>query len=107
LSLPGEKTGISLSVILAGILIATLAKLSTAVGGLLVAAFMVFHSFAHGSEMPSGVALVAYLAGFSVATLAITLVGRGMVRLTLKADNRFSRGFGGVLAVAGVYLATA
>jgi urease accessory protein len=49
-SLPGVETGISLSVILAGILIATLAKLPTAVGGSLVAAFMVFHGFAHGTE---------------------------------------------------------
>jgi urease accessory protein len=107
LSLPGVETGIALSVLLAGILIATMAKLPTAVGGSLVAAFMVFHGFAHGSEMPAGAALVAYLVGFSIATLAVSLVGRGVGRLTLKADNRFSRGFGGVLAVAGAYLATA
>ena len=100
LSLPGVETGITFSVLVAGILIATLAKLPTAVGGTLVGAFMLFHGFAHGTET-----LAAYLAGFSIATLAITLVGRGLGSLMLKADSRFSRGVGGVLAVAGAYLA--
>ena len=106
-SLPGVETGITFSVLVAGILIATLAKLPTAVGGTLVGAFMLFHGFAHGAEMPEGATLAAYLAGFSIATLAITLVGRGLGSLMLKADSRFSRGIGGVLAVAGAYLAAA
>ena len=107
MSLPGVETGITFSVLVAGILIASLAKLPTAIGGTLVGAFMLFHGFAHGTEMPAGVTLAAYLAGFSIATLAITLVGRGLGSLMLKADCRFSRGVGGVLAVAGAYLAAA
>lgn len=107
LSLPGVETGITFSVLLAGIMIATLAKLPTAVGGSLVGAFMVFHGFAHGAEMPEGATLVAYLTGFSIATLLITFVGRGLGALMLKADSRFSRGVGGVLAVAGAYLSVA
>ena len=105
LSLPGVETGISLSVILAGILIATLAKLPTAVGGSLVAAFMVFHGFAHGTEMPSGAALVAYLAGFSVATLALTFAGRGLGALSLKSHSRVTRAIGAALVGAGVMFA--
>jgi urease accessory protein len=107
LSLPGVETGISLSVILAGILIATLAKLPTAVGGSLFAAFMVFHGFAHGTEMPAGAALVAYLEGFSIATLALTFVGRGLGALMQKTDNRFDRELGGVAAGNGAVLAAA
>ena len=105
--LPSVETGITFSVLVAGILIATLAKLPTAVGGTLVGVFMLFHGFAHGTEMPAGATLAAYLAGFSMATLAITLVGRGLGSLLLRADSRFSRGIGGVLAVAGAYLAAA
>jgi len=105
LSLPGVETGITFSVLVAGILIATLAKMPTAVGGGLVGAFMMFHGFAHGTEMPAGATLVAYLAGFSIATLAITLVGRGLGGLMFRADSRFSRGVGGVLVVASAYLA--
>jgi hypothetical protein len=35
------------------------------------------------------------MTGFSIATLAITLAGRGLGTLMLKADNRFSRALGG------------
>jgi urease accessory protein len=107
LSLPGVETGISLSVILAGILIATLAKLPTAVGGSMVAAFIVFHGFAHGAEMPAGAALVAYLAGFSAATLAITFAGLALGTLMQKTDNRFSRALGVVVAATAALLAVA
>jgi len=107
LSLPGVETGIALSVLLAGILIATMAKLPTAVGGSLVAAFMVFHGFAHGAEMPAGAALVAYLAGFSIATLALTFAGRALGTLMQKTDNRFGRVLGGVVAATGALLAAA
>lgn len=105
LSLPGVETGISLSVILAGILIAAMAKLQTALGGSLVAVFMLFHGFAHGAEMPAGAMLVAYLTGFSVATLALTFIGRGLGALMLKADSRVGRSLGGVVAAAGAVLA--
>jgi urease accessory protein len=105
LSLPGVETGISLSVMLTGILIATLAKLPTAVGGSLVAAFMVFHGFAHEPEMPAGAALVTYLAGFSAATLALTFAGRVLGTLMQKTDNRFGRALGGVVAATGALLA--
>ncbi|MDO6442885.1 HupE/UreJ family protein [Marinobacter sp. 2_MG-2023] len=107
MSLPGVETGIALSVLLAGILIATMAKLPTAVGGTLVAAFMVFHGFAHGTEMPAGAALVAYLVGFSIGTLALTFVGRGLGALMQKTDNRFGRVLGGVVAATGAFLAAA
>ncbi|MEP6223442.1 HupE/UreJ family protein, partial [Marinobacter sp.] len=105
MSLPGVETGISLSVILAGILIAAMVKLPTAVGGSLVAAFMVFHGFAHGAEMPAGATLAIYLVGFSVATLMLTFVGRGLGTLLTITDNRVSQAVGAALAVTGVFLA--
>ncbi|MCK7545401.1 HupE/UreJ family protein [Marinobacter bryozoorum] len=103
-ALPGVETAIVLSVIVAGILIAAMAKLPTAVGGSLVVAFMVFHGHAHGTEMPAGAALAAYLVGFSIATLAITFAGRGLGALLQKTDNRVARGVGGALAGVGGYL---
>ncbi|MFL1405850.1 HupE/UreJ family protein [Marinobacter sp. M1N3S26] len=104
IALPGVETGIVLSVIVAGILIAAMAKLPTAVGAALVMAFMVFHGYAHGTEMPSGAMLAAYLAGFSIATLGITFAGRGLGALLMKADNRVARGVGAGLAAVGGYL---
>ncbi|WP_100638264.1 HupE/UreJ family protein [Marinobacter salexigens] len=105
ISLAGVETGIAMSVLLAGVLIATMAKLPTIVGGTLVALFMVAHGYAHGAEMAAGSSLVAYMAGFVVATLAITFAGRGLGVLMLKADNRITRALGGVVAVIGGMLA--
>ncbi|MBQ0746928.1 MAG: HupE/UreJ family protein [Marinobacter sp.] len=107
LSLPGVETGIALSVLLAGILIATMAKLPTAVGGSLVAAFMLFHGYAHGTEMPAGAALMAYLAGLSIATLALTFLGRGLGGAMMKVDGRFGQTLGGLVSAIGIFLATA
>jgi urease accessory protein len=106
-SLAGVETGIAMSVLLAGVLIATMAKLPTAVGGTLVALFMLTHGYAHGAEMAAGANLLSYMAGFVVATLAITFAGRGLGALMLKADNRVSRALGGVVAVIGGVLAAA
>ncbi len=104
-SLVGVETGIAMSVLLVGVLIATLAKLPTAVGGTLVALFMVAHGYAHGTEMAQGSSLLLYMAGFVIATLAITFVGRGLGTVLLKSDNRITRALGGVVAVIGGVLA--
>ena len=101
----GVETGIAMSVLLVGVLIATLAKLPTAIGGTLVALFMVAHGYAHGTEMTQGSSLLLYMAGFVVATLAITFVGRGLGTMMLKADNRITRALGGVVTIIGGVLA--
>ena len=104
-SLAGVETGIAMSVVLAGVLIATMAKLPTVIGGTLVALFMVTHGYAHGAEITEGASLMAYMIGFIIATLAITFVGRGLGTLMLRADNRITRTLGGVVAVIGGVLA--
>ncbi|MDX1636082.1 MAG: HupE/UreJ family protein [Marinobacter sp.] len=104
LTLPGVETGIALTVMLAGVLIATLAKLPTVIGGTLVGSFMVFHGFAHGTEMPAAASLLTYMAGFGVATLAIALAGRGLGVVLAKTDNRVSQALGAVLAATGAFL---
>jgi len=55
--------------------------------------------------MPAGAALVAYLAGFSVATLALTFAGRGLGALSLKSHSRVTRAIGAALVGAGVMFA--
>lgn len=105
ISLAGVETGIAMSVLLVGVLIATLAKLPTAVGGTLVALFMIAHGYAHGIEMTQGSSLLLYMAGFVVATLAITFIGRSLGTMMLKADNRITRALGGVVAIIGGVLA--
>ena len=72
-------------------------------GGTLVAAFMVFHGFAHGAEIPAGAHFMAYMAGFGLATLAIAFAGRGFGALLMKSDNRVSQAVGVALAVTGAF----
>jgi len=69
---------------------------------LLAMAAIGFWSVRQGKLMKN--ATPAFVIG---ATLAITLVGGGLGSPMLKTDSRFSRGIGGVLAVAGAYLAAA
>lgn len=107
INLVGVETGIAMSVLLVGVLIATMAKLPTVIGGTLIALFMVTHGYAHGAEMATGSTILSYMAGFVLATLAITFAGRALGNLMLKADNRFSRACGGVVAVVGGILAVA
>ena len=59
IQLTGVETGIAMSVLLAGVLIATMTKLPTAIGGTLVALFMLTHGYAHGLEMAEGTSLLA------------------------------------------------
>lgn len=105
LSIPGVETGIALTVMLAGVLIATLARLPTAIGGSLVAAFMVFHGYAHAVEMPLGAHFAAYMAGFALTTVAIAFAGRGLGALLVQSDNRLIRGIGVSVIGAGVLFA--
>ncbi|MDR5902434.1 MULTISPECIES: HupE/UreJ family protein [Halomonas] len=104
-ALPGVEAGIIASVLLAGILIATLTRLPGAAGAALVALFMLFHGHAHGTEMPHGAALVSYMVGFLLATLAITVAGRGLGAWMQRADSRWLRLLGGAVAALGGALA--
>lgn len=104
-SIPGVETGIALTVMLAGVLIATLARLPTVVGGLLVAAFMVFHGYAHAIEMPMGAHFAAYMVGFASTTIAIALAGRGLGALLATSDIRLVRVIGVSLIGAGAVFA--
>ncbi|MCP1366346.1 HupE/UreJ family protein, partial [Halomonas sp. BBD48] len=101
LALPGVETGIALSVLLAGVLVATLARLPSVLGGGLVAAFMLFHGHAHGSELPAEASLVTYLIGFSLATLAIAFAGKGVGALLQRCETRWVRALGAAIAAVG------
>lgn len=103
--LPGIEFGIAMSVLLAGVLIAALVSVPTAVGAGVIVLFMLFHGHAHGSEMPHGASQLAYLAGFTLATLAITLAGRLGGGWLMARQSRLLRGLGVAIATAGAFFA--
>lgn len=104
IALPGVETGIALSVLLAGVLLAAMARLPSVVGAVLVVAFMLFHGHAHGSELPHGASLMSYLAGFSLATLAITYGGKALGGFLMTRRNGWVRALGvGIAALGSVF----
>lgn len=107
--LPFFEVGITLSLIVFGLLLASNARLGTAIASVLAGAFAVFHGYAHGSEMPLSSDAIGYAAGFLAATALLHLLGI----VIYYASSRFGqtlkvlpRLVGGVSMVFGAMLAT-
>ena len=81
IAVPGVEAGIDASVLVMGLLVATLARLPATAVIALVGVFALFHGSAHGAEMPSAVSPVLYGLGFLVSTAALHLGGIGLGRL--------------------------
>jgi urease accessory protein len=101
LPLPLVETGIALSVVALGLMIAARVELPALAGAALIALFAVYHGHAHGSEASGAVA--AYMAGFALTTASLHIAGIGLgsaiLRLRLAAPV-----VGGLIAAAGAYL---
>ncbi len=104
-ALPGVEFGIAMSVLLAGVLVAALVKVPAGIGAGVVVLFMLFHGHAHGSEMPHGASTLAYLAGFTLATLVITYMGRTAGAFLMAREHRLLRALGLLIAAAGALFA--
>ena len=73
--LPQVEAGITASVLVLGLLIATRQRWAVPVGMALAAVFALFHGYAHGLEMPGTAAPTLYAAGFALATATLHGVG--------------------------------
>ncbi|MBN8441918.1 HupE/UreJ family protein [Thauera sp. UPWRP] len=103
-ALPAVESGIALSVLGLGLLIAFAARLPLAASLPMVATFALMHGFAHHAEM-GGAALATYAAGFALATAALHgcgyLLARWMPGSTLAQGVKRAVGAG----IAGVGVA--
>lgn len=72
---PHVESGIALSVLVLGLLVATRHAASLLAGMSLVAVFALFHGTAHGLEMPLTGSPMLYALGFLLSTLALHGVG--------------------------------
>jgi len=106
--LPAVETGIVLSVVALGALVAAKATLPAAAGMAVVGAFALFHGHAHGAEMPIADDGLAYGLGFLVATAALHGLGVGLGALAGRlSQERLLRTGGGAIAAAGLVLLVA
>lgn len=78
-AMPAVESGIALSVLLLGLMIALAARLPLAASLPMVAAFALFHGFAHHAEK-GGAALAVYAMGFALATAVLHAAGYLLAR---------------------------
>lgn len=102
--LPMVEIGVSTSAIVLGALVATDTRPALVVAASLVAAFAVFHGYAHGAELPSAVNPLAYGVGFVASTGLLHLAGILLGTLyRWPAGVRLVRGSGTLIACIGGY----
>jgi urease accessory protein len=105
IALPGVEAGIAASVLVMGLLVATLARLPATASIALVGVFALFHGSAHGAEMPFAAAPVLYGLGFLVSTAALHLSGIGLGRLAQRTRTEWLlRGAGMITGGFGAWL---
>lgn len=102
--LPMVEPAIALSVVVLGVLVAATVKVPVALGAAIVAAFAIFHGYAHGAEAPA-TEWLGYAAGFVVATALLHAIGIGIARLMERGVGLVPvRAVGGAMVVLGVFL---
>ncbi|MFA6122075.1 MAG: HupE/UreJ family protein [Sideroxydans sp.] len=76
--LPFIESGITLSILVLGLLIAAAVRLPILLSAIIVGIFAIFHGFAHGSEMPASSDTLTYAGGFITSTALLHLTGIGL-----------------------------
>lgn len=100
---PSVETGIALSAVVLGALVAGAVKTPLWIAAVVVGAFAIFHGHAHGTELPGNAGALAYSAGFVVATGLLHLAGIGLSTLkNWPAGEMLVRAGGAAISLAGV-----
>jgi urease accessory protein len=103
LPLPGVETGIAISAIMLGGMVALAARPPLWIAAVLVGAFAIFHGHAHGAELPVGADAFAFSMGFVMATGMLHLAGIAFGGLSHWSAGRIAvRAGGGVICLLGV-----
>lgn len=101
--LPHVETGIAVSAIVLGMMVAAEARMPIVWAGLIVGIFAIFHGHAHGTELPGAANPFAYALGFVVATGCLHVLGILFGTLTQWQQGRMAvRTGGAVIAAAGL-----
>ena len=100
--MPPVEVGIALSVLVLGLCLALAVRAPVWAAAAIVAAFAVFHGYAHGKELPSAADPVGYSLGFVLATGLLHVAGIGLGALKDRRGSEvLARGLGGAVALAG------
>jgi len=102
--MPPVDIGIALSVLVLGCCIALAIRAPVWAASLIVAAFALFHGYAHGKELPSAADPIGYSAGFTLATGALHVLGIGIGLLRDRPGGALAiRSVGALIGGTGVW----
>lgn len=100
--LPFAESGITLSLLILGLLIAATIRLPVAASMLIAGIFAVFHGHAHVAELPQNISVLTYAAGFVTATALLHLCGIGVAtRLEKYGEAKWLRVTGAAVVLCG------
>jgi len=100
---PAVETGIALSGLVLGLMVAFAVRAPLWLAAVLVGVFAIFHGHAHGTELPEATSPMAYSVGFVIATGLLHLFGIVFGELNRwDWGNRVVRAGGSVIALAGL-----
>jgi len=100
--LPGVETGIALSSVILGSVVALAVRPPLWVAALIVGSFAIFHGHAHGAEMPKAANAATYAIGFVIATGLLHLSGIALGLLVRWSwGKKLVRAGGVVIAIIG------
>ena len=100
------QSGIAASLLVLGLLMFRMQRLSIYAALALVSVFAWFHGAAHGSELPAFADPASYAFGFLAATALLHGIGLGFGTVALRRAPMLGRIGGAVTAVAGAILLT-
>lgn len=101
--MPAVETGIALSAVVLGLMVALAARPPLWVAAAIVGVFAIFHGYAHGAELPDAADPLAFSLGFVIATGLLHLLGIGIGLLVRWPAGRIAvRATGTAIALAGV-----
>jgi urease accessory protein len=109
--LPAVEPMIAASLLVVGLLVALRARMPAGAAMALVGGFALFHGYAHGAELPASAgalpAVLAYVGGFAVATMALHLAGIAAGTVLRRHAPWLARALGAGVALYGVGLMVA
>ncbi|MFN3145104.1 MAG: HupE/UreJ family protein [Paracoccaceae bacterium] len=99
---PQVETGIALSGVVLGLLVALAVKAPLWVASVIVGIFAIFHGHAHGTELPDAANPAAYAVGFVISTGLLHMAGIAFGYLTALPMGTYAvRAAGVVIAAVG------
>jgi len=100
--IPAIETGIALSGVVLGLLVALAVRAPVWAAAGIVGVFAIFHGHAHGTELPQAFSPYGYALGFVVGTGLLHAVGIGIGLLPRSGAGRAAvRGAGAAVALVG------